>query len=597
MPARLVTTAEFFLAAPFLLAAVLLLGATSPLQAQATSEALSPSAIEIDTEFDGDSGIRPRALAPSDADRVALLGRIWGFLKYHHPAPREGDVHWDYELFRILPAVLDATDRDALEHVVSGWLDRLGDPPPCDACATDPSEAHLMPGLEWLSDRSLIGEDLGGRLLRIHARRPADARHHYVRWAPGVGNPVFASEDSYASLERPDAGYRLLALFRFWNIIEYWFPYRDLISGDWATVLVEFVPRLMDAESPDAYRTALLELTARVEDTHANLWRELHVQPPFGGARLPVVIRFVEGAAVVTAYSHDELGPASGLRVGDVVDSLDGSSVDSLVAAWRPYYAASNEPTRLRDIARKLTVGAEGPVRIAGRRASGPFTLEATRVEDSALDLLAGRTHDRPGETFQMLSDEVAYLKLSSIRVQDVEDYLRRAAGTEVLVVDIRNYPSEFVVFELGGRLVSRRTEFARFTSGDPVNPGAFAWGPPVALSPLEPAYDGTVVILVDEVSLSQAEYTAMALRAGPRAFVVGSTTAGADGNVSPVPLPGGVGSLISGIGVFYPDRTPTQQVGIVPDLVVRPTIEGIRAGRDEVLEAAVAYALARGPQ
>jgi len=93
--------------------------------------------------------------------------------------------------------------------------------------------------------------------------------------------------------------------------------------------------------------------------------------------------------------------------------------------------------------------------------------------------------------------------------------------------------------------------------------------------------------VLVDEVSQSQAEYTTMAFRAAG-AKVVGSTTAGADGNVSAIPLPGGLRSMVSGIGVFYPDKRPTQRVGIVPDLEVRPTIAGIRDGRDEVLEAGV---------
>ncbi|MBX5461165.1 MAG: hypothetical protein IRZ28_08750 [Steroidobacteraceae bacterium] len=46
--------------------------------------------------------------------------------------------------------------------------------------------------------------------------------------------------------------------------------------------------------------------------------------------------------------------------------------------------------------------------------------------------------------------------------------------------------------------------------------------------------------------------------------------------------------SVLSGLGVFYPDRRPTQRIGIVPDIVVKPTIEGIRDGRDEVLEAAI---------
>ena len=45
---------------------------------------------------------------------------------------------------------------------------------------------------------------------------------------------------------------------------------------------------------------------------------------------------------------------------------------------------------------------------------------------------------------------------------------------------------------------------------------------------------------------------------------------------------------MISGIGVFYPNEKPTQRIGIVPNVEVKPTIEGIRAGRDEVLEEAL---------
>ena len=166
--------------------------------------------------------------------------------------------------------------------------------------------------------------------------------------------------------------------------------------------------------------------------------------------------------------------------------------------------------------------------------------------------------------------------------------YLEQASGTRGLVIDIRNYPSEFVVFALGTRLVQEPTPFARFTVGDLDNPGAFTWTQPLELQPEPPGYEGKVAILVDEVSISQSEYTAMALRARPQAVVVGSTTAGADGNVSQIPLPGGLRTMISAIGVFYPDKTPTQRVGIVPDMVVTPTIDGIREGRDEVLEAAV---------
>jgi C-terminal processing protease CtpA/Prc len=210
------------------------------------------------------------------------------------------------------------------------------------------------------------------------------------------------------------------------------------------------------------------------------------------------------------------------------------------------------------------------------------------------MDVRAGLTHDLPGAAFRILDRDVAYLKLSSFEAAKAAEYVRSAAGTKCFVIDIRNYPSEFAVFALGQHLVDRPSEFTRFTVGDLSNPGAFSWTEPLSIEPAEPRYAGRVVILVDETSQSSAEYTAMALRVAPNALVVGSTTAGADGNVSPFPLPGGLRTMISGIGVFYPDKRPTQQVGIIPDLVVRPTIEGIRAGRDEVLEAALKKVLGR---
>jgi C-terminal processing protease CtpA/Prc len=112
--------------------------------------------------------------------------------------------------------------------------------------------------------------------------------------------------------------------------------------------------------------------------------------------------------------------------------------------------------------------------------------------------------------------------------------------------------------------------------------------GQAITLTPAEPHYDGKIVVLVDESSLSQAEYTAIALQSAPHTVVVGSTTAGADGNVSGISLPGGLRTAISGLGVFYPDGSPSQRVGLRIDVEARPTIAGIRAGRDEVMEVAI---------
>ena len=398
---------------------------------------------------------------------------------------------------------------------------------------------------------------------------------------PGVKNPSFDRESAYPNLKIPDAGYQLLALCRFWNIIQYWSPNRDILSEKWDGVLAEFVPRVALAKTPQAYQLEMMALIARATDTHA-----------ICGALCAYALRWarancrssclVENRPVVAGFIRDDAGKASGLNPGDTILELDGVPVSKLIEEWSPYYAASNQPTRLRDIARGMTRGECGPAKVRIQREVGdPVEIVVTRVAPVSGDR-SGATHDLPGEAFQHLSDQVAYLKLSSVKSAEAAKYVDSASRAKGLIIDIRNYPSEFVPFALGSLLVEQETEFARFTVGDASNPGAFHWTPPLKITPAQPHFTGKVIILVDEVSQSQAEYTSMALRTAPGAKVIGSTTAGADGNVSQIPLPGALSSMISGIGVSIPTSATTQRVGILADIEVKPTIAGIRAGRDE---------------
>jgi C-terminal processing protease CtpA/Prc len=554
------------------------------------------TALDTDHEFDKGSRIALHDLTAVQIENLATLGKVWGFLKYHHPQVTSGRRHFDYDLFRVLPVILAAPDRSAANAALVRWIAGLGEIGPCDACAkVDEHDLQLRPDLNWISDDAALGADLSRTLCRIRANRPAYGTQFYVSLTPGVANPSFDHEPEYSNIELPDAGFQLLALYRFWNIIQYWYPYRNAIGEDWGAVLAEFVQRIALARDRQTYQREMMALIARVNDTHANLWGSLAVRPPIGTCQLPVNIRFVENQAVVTGYSNPDLGKATGLKPGDVIQELDGVEVPKLVNDWRPYYADSNEPARLRDIGSSMTHGdCFKPAALRVRRANETLELSASRVSLNEIDFKTAR-HDQPGETLRRLSPDVAYLKLSSVKIAEAAHYIDSAAGTKGLIVDIRNYPSEFVVFALGELLVDKPTEFARFTQGDLANPGAFHWGHSVSLEPKSPHYAGKVVILVDEVSQSQAEYTTMAFRIAPGAAVIGSTTAGADGNVSPIPLPGGLHSMISGIGVFYPDKKPTQRIGIVVDEQVTPTIAGIRAGRDEVLEAAIRRVL--GPE
>ncbi|MFP7655849.1 S41 family peptidase [Chryseobacterium proteolyticum] len=94
---------------------------------------------------------------------------------------------------------------------------------------------------------------------------------------------------------------------------------------------------------------------------------------------------------------------------------------------------------------------------------------------------------------------------------------------------------------------------------------------------------------MVDENTQSQAETTTMMFKQHPKAKIIGSHTSGANGDVIRFKI-AGLETSFSGLGAYYPDQRETQRIGIIPDIIVRPTLKGIKAGKDEVLERALEY-------
>ncbi|MBO0359799.1 hypothetical protein J0X19_17690 [Hymenobacter sp. BT186] len=562
-----------------------------PLPALATRPvSIKPAA--QDTAFQQASGITfPEKLTQQQLENLAVLGRVWGFVKYYHPAVAAGNFNMDAELFRVLPSVLAAPNEKSRSQLLSTWVAKFGEVPVCKTCKELPAnKVRLQPDLAWLSDKKQLSETLRIHLAYLRQNRN-QGEHYYLNTVPNTGNPLFQHEASYGRAKLPDAGLRLLALYRYWNIIAYFFPYRYAIGEDWQQVLPEFIPKLTSADTAEQYRLALLALIARIHDTHANIYQDEVLTEHNGKLYAPVRLRFVENQAVVTEYYDAALGKASGLQPGDVVVKINGVPVPELVKKWQPIAPASNEPTQLRNIANLLLRGNTEQVPLVVRRDGKEFPVTISRYESTKLNLKSNwGTLDPEASAWRLLPGNIGYLALGTIKKDKLPEIMQAAENTKGMVIDIRNYPSEFVVFALSQYLVQKPTPFVLFSGPSITYPGTFPlMEKPISVAPgkVKP-YPGKIIILVNEISQSQAEYTTMALRTAPNATVIGSTTAGADGDVSTIVLPGGISTRISGLGVYYPDGRETQRVGIIPDIEVKPTIKGIKEGRDEVLEKAV---------
>jgi len=542
---------------------------------------------DLDTEFWTGSGITFGNLNNNEIRNLDILGKVWGFLKYYHPAIGRGEYNWDYELFRFLPQYNQTTGTTARNAMLMQWIDDLGPVEKCKTCETTAEDAFLKPDLKWVSESGL-GEELEEMLFYIRDNRH-QGDHYYIGAMRGSGNPDFKNENAYDNMTFPDDGFRLLSAYRYWNMINYFFPYKHLIDKDWNEVLAEYIPMFLNAQDELEYELAAVQLIGEIHDTHANLWGGNDKMRLWKGMNFPSFkTDFVEGKLIVTDYYNPEL--QTGLKVGDIITSINSKPVEEIVKEVSKYYPASNNAARLRDIGPDMlrTGDTDMYINVTFLDASGEKHNTSVPVY-SRDSLNIYRWYRRDDEKcYKLLDGNIGYITLKSIHNDDIPKIKDEFQDTHGIIIDIRNYPSTFVPFELGSYFISSKTPFAQFTRPNVDNPGEFNMTDGTKIPPDGNRYRGKLVVLVNELSQSQAEYTAMAFRAGDNTTIVGSTTAGADGNVSVIYLPGGLRTMISGIGVYYPDGTETQRVGIVPDVEVRPTIKGIRQGRDEVLEAGI---------
>jgi hypothetical protein len=357
-------------------------------------------AAQQDTAYQSGSHlVLPLAPSAQQVDNLTLLGRVWGLVKYYHPAVAQGHYQMDAELFRLLPSVIAAHNASACTRILRAWLTRLGPVRGCASCAAVPGVApNQQPDLAWLHEEKRLGKALSRQLLGLvqptATSSPAPAGPHYYIVPRGPANPVpeFVHERVYAAPAYPDTGLRLLALFRYWNYVQYFYPYKYLLDEPWARQLPAFIPRLLHARDALEYRLVLQELTTHLADAHCTISsQDAMLNQYWGLYNVPARVQFIDDQAVIGEANTHQLLAATGLQNGDRLLRIDGVPVDTLVARRQRLYARPNLPTQRRELARRLLWGATPQVTLHVQRQGQVLTLLAARMLRTKLDQYPAR--------------------------------------------------------------------------------------------------------------------------------------------------------------------------------------------------------------
>jgi C-terminal processing protease CtpA/Prc len=407
-------------------------------------------------------------------------------------------------------------------------------------------------------------------------------------------------EKPYADMSYPAREYRVLAAFKIWTVINYFFPYKELMGEDWDGVLKEYIPRLEKAGNTLEYNLAVAEMATRFHDGHGFVFSPA-LREYLGAVPSPVRLQMIEGLPVVVGFENEEAAKdaeQAGVKIGDVVLKVDGEEAKERLARISRYISASTPQWQMYRAASALINGPEGSTATVTMRDGKDQVRELKLPRKGAYR--QGEFAERRGPPYKLLSPAIGYADLDRLEVSMVDEMFEKFRNTKAIIFDDRTYPRG-TAWAIAPRLTEKDSVvgavFTRRVAMFPESPMGEISSSSTAQTFQQRIphsdkwkYKGKTVMLIDERAISQAEHTGLFLEAAGGTKFIGSPTAGANGDVTSFCVPGGIWISFTGQAVRHADGRQLQRVGLKPDIEVRPTLKGIRAGKDEVLERAVDY-------
>ncbi|WP_425392433.1 S41 family peptidase [Ekhidna sp.] len=520
-----------------------------------------------------------------EVERLYLTCKIWGFLKYYHPKVGKGTYDWDGKLMELLDKTDSIESTDTLSEFYLKWINNLGNIEECKRCGK-PSKDELFLknfNLDWFNDPG-FSQDLQKLLHHIEVNRFQGKNHYVDHGRSKEFKP--RNEDFLLDFDWSNPNLRLLVLFRYWNYVEYFFPYKYLTDQPWDEVLKEMIPKFLSAQTEFSFHLAVLELIVKVDDSHAAFVTPI-LKEELKFKQLPVRLNWIEEHVVVTSTSDSLKNNGIGLTAGDRIIAVNNKPTEDILNTYEKYLWGSNPYAKKRMIQYALFYEIEDSATITFKREDQVIKKNTKLYSYKELDF---NIPER--KSWKILEDSIGYVNMGDLTVGDVDEMMEELMDKSAIIFDIRNYPRG-TYRAIAKYLKKTDATFAIFTRPDYSYPGKFIWSGASSCGEDNyiDYYKGKVILLVNENTQSHAEFTCMCLETAPNVVIIGSQTSGADGNTKSFNLFDNNFTTLTWIGVYYPDGRETQRIGIVPDIKIRPTIKGIKDGRDEVLEKAIEVA------
>lgn len=540
-----------------------------------------------DKEFASGTKIEIEEVSSEQKESLYKLCKVWGYVKYRHPDIIEGEINWDAELFRVMPEILQSENQENTNKILYDWLKKF----PFEEKTDKKAEEYLTypqkdnvgePESKWIYDEQFLNKDVSNYLQKLSKTFIGERKNAYASFYDNQPLTFFTNEKNYP-LREDDDGMKLLSLFRFWNIYEYYSPNVQIARKDWDEVLKEEIHRMVQTKTYREYALVIAEMAAQTGDPHLEVIDNEDILINFYGKYyLQCELMYVENKVIINQVGKDE----KNLKVGDILLSIDGIELEKRIKELKKYKAIPEEDKFVAKIKYQLMQTEGKTSEVIVLRDGEEKKLKVNTFEEPYM-------YENPQKNGFIEEEKIGYIDPSALKEGDLEKLMEKFADTEGIIVDLRYYPSSVIAYSMAEYINPEMKEVLQFVFPNPAVPGRYyaipmSVGKGMMKDKEYPQYSGKVILLMDERSVSQSETTIMSLRQSPNAVVIGSDSRGANGDLVEVKLPGDLRINMSGLGVYTPEGEQTQRVGLKPDIEIFPTIQGIKEGRDELLEKGI---------
>ncbi len=505
--------------------------------------------------------------------------RLWVTVEYFHPLqtdPHRTDksADWDNALTIAIPKIRAAQNMAAYRAAVSLMLDQLHDP-----------ETHVLAAGQTAGGSERITVDMHGLSATVRLDKAGTFRVN-PDLPPGRLAPANYA-DAYPSTEL-----RLLAAVKLWGAIHYFFAYKDLMDEDWDDLLPTYLPKFIEARDAVDYNLVMADLLTHLTDTNT-VSHSQTLDKYFGEVPVGLRIRLLDHYPIVSDVL-DPAASAAGVHPGDVVKRVGGISTTDIFRRLVQYVPASTPQRSGYDTVQKVTNGPPG--------SEAQMTIENAQGEAHLVTLArksAPPPPQRSADAVRLLPGNVGYLDLDRIAPDAAAAAMLRLKSAKAIIFDLRgnNAPAAAAI---AACLTSERNVAAALVTtplallpdiptDTTLTQTASTFEVRAVPPPAQPHYAGKTLALIDERTIGEAEYAGLLFEAANKTGFVGEPSAGADSRLAELMLPGGITVTYSTQDIRHGNGGKLQRLGLQPNVSAPTTAKGLRAGKDEALDAALA--------